>query len=216
MTAEKYVKEVSKLLKCRTAKKKEIKDKLLSDINSAVASGEKLEDVLAKMGIPWDFANRYNDNFDKEERNAAKREKTIKIWGIVIAVLVIAAGLIYWYMPKWSDISESTVFSEEQVRTAAEEIITLYGNDEYEAVVAYMTDDMKEVLNASTLSLSKSQMVTADFGEFQSFGQMYISEAKQGRKRFAMVQVSVAYTNTSVTYTLTFDEEMKLAGFYIK
>lgn len=216
MTAEKYVKEVSKLLKCRTAKKKEIKDKLLSDINSAVASGEKLEDVLAKMGIPWDFANRYNDNFDKEERNAAKREKTIKIWGIVIAVLVIAAGLIYWNMPKWSDISESTVFSEEQVRTAAEEIITLYGNDEYEAVVAYMTDDMKKVLNASTLSLSKSQMVTADFGEFQSFGQMYLSEAKQGRKRFAMVQVSVAYTNTSVTYTLTFDEEMKLAGFYIK
>ena len=39
MTAEKYVKEVSKLLKCRTAKKKEIKDKLLSEINDAVSSG---------------------------------------------------------------------------------------------------------------------------------------------------------------------------------
>ena len=31
-----------------------------------------------------------------------------------------------------------------------------------------------------------------------------------------MVQVSVSYTKTSITYTLTFDEEMKLAGFYIK
>lgn len=216
MTAEKYVKEVSKLLKCRTAKKKEIRDKLLADINSAVASGEKLEDVLAKMGIPWDFANHYNDNFDKEERKAAKREKSIKIWGIVIAVILIAAGLIYWNMPKWSDISESTVFDEEQVRAAAEEIIMLYGNDEYEAVVAYMTDDMKAVLNAPTLSLSKSQLVTEDFGEFQSFGQMYISEAKQGSELFAMVQVGAAYTNTSVTYTLTFDADMKLAGFYVK
>ena len=75
---------------------------------------------------------------------------------------------------------------------------------------------LKKVLNAPTLQLSKSQLATADFGDFQSFGQFYISEAKQGSKRFAMVQVSVSYTKTSITYTLTFDEEMKLAGFYIK
>ena len=92
----------------------------------------------------------------------------------------------------------------------------MYGNDDYEGVVAYMTDDMKKVLNAPTLQLSKSQLATADFGDFQSFGEFYISEAKQGSKRFAMVQVGVSYTKTSITYTLTFDEEMKLAGFYIK
>ena len=92
----------------------------------------------------------------------------------------------------------------------------LYSNNEYEAVVAYMTDDMKEVLNVPTLQVSKSQLVTADFGELQSFGQMEISEAKQGRKMYAMVQVSASYTNTSVVYTLTFDAEMKLAGFYVK
>jgi len=216
MTAEKYVKEVSKLLKCRASKKKEISGKLLSEIKSEVAAGESLENVLAKKGIPWDFANHYNDHFDKAEQKAAKREKTMKIWGIVIVVILIAAGIIYWNMPKWSDISKSTVFDEEQVRAAAEEIITLYSDDEYEAVVAYMTDDMKEVLNAPTLALSKSQLVTEDFGELQSFGQMYISEAKQGRKMFAMVQVSVSYTNTSVMYTLTFDADMKLAGFYVK
>lgn len=216
MTAEKYVKEVSKLLKCRTAKKKEIRDRLLSDINSAVASGEKLEEVLAKMGIPWDYANHYNDNFDKDEQKAAKREKAMKIWGIIIAAVVIVGALVYWNMPKWSDISESTVFDEEEVRTAAEEIITLYSDDDYEAVVAYMTDDMKAVLNAPTLQLSKSQLVTEEFGELQSFGQMYLSEAKQGSRLFAMVQVSVSYTNTSVVYTLTFDADMKLAGFYVK
>lgn len=216
MTAEKYVKEVSKLLKCRTSKKKEISSKLLSEIKSEAAAGESLENALAKRGIPWDFANHYNDQFDKAEKKAAKREKTMKIWGIVIVVIVIAAGIIYWNMPKWSDIGESTVFDEEQVRAAAEEIITLYSDDEYEAVVAYMADDMKEVLNAPTLALSKSQLVTEDFGGLQSFGQMYISEAKQGRRRFAMVQVSVSYTNTSVMYTLTFDADMKLAGFYVK
>lgn len=216
MTAEKYVKEVSKRLKCRTSKKKEIRSKLLSDIKSEVAAGESLENVLAKMGIPWDFANHYNDNFDKEERNAAKREKTLKIWGIVIAVIVVAGALLYWYMPKWSDISESTVFDENEVRVAAEDIITLYSDDAYADVVAYMTDDMKEVLNVPTLQLSKAQLATADFGTLQSFGEMYISEAKQGFQRYAMVQVSVAYSNTSIAYTITFDEEMRLAGFYLK
>lgn len=216
MTAEKYVKEVSKLLKCRSSKKKEIKAKLLSDINNAVAAGESLENVLAKMGIPWDYANRCNDSFDKEERKAAKREKAVKVWGIIITIILIAGGLIYWNMPKIGDISESAVFDEEQVKAAAKEIITLYSNDEYEAVTAYMTDDMRKVLNAPTLQLSKSQLAIEDFGDMQSFGNMYISEIKQGRKTYAMVMVSVAYTNTSISYTITFDEKLKLAGFYLK
>lgn len=216
MTAETYVKQVGTFLKCRASKKKEIKAKLLSEIKSEVAAGESLENALAKRGIPWEFANRCNDMFDKAEQTAAKREKTMKIWGIVLVVIAIIIGIVYWYMPKWHDISESTVFSEEQVQAAAQEIITLYSDDDYEAVVAYMTEDMKEVLNAPTLSLSKSQLVTEDFGELQSFGKMYISEAKQGSRLYAMVQVSVSYTNTSVTYTLTFDENMRLAGFYVK
>ncbi len=89
MTAERYVKEVGKLLKCRASKKKEVKRQLLAEINRAAANGEPLEDVLGRMGIPWDYANRYNDNFDKAERKAAKRERALKIWGIVLLVLAV-------------------------------------------------------------------------------------------------------------------------------
>lgn len=215
MTAEKYVKEVAKLLKCRTSKKKEIKQQLLADINSAVAKGEGLEEVLKRMGIPWDYANQYNDNFDKAERKAARREKTLKIWGIVLLVIVILIAVIYWKLPKWSDISESTVFQEEEVKAQAEEIIRLYSDDDFKAVVEYMNDEMKEILNASTLQYSKAQM-TDDFGELLAFGTMYVSEAKQSGATYAMVQVSVSYTKMSASYTITFDEDMKLAGFYIK
>ncbi|MDE5823552.1 MAG: hypothetical protein K2H91_02555 [Lachnospiraceae bacterium] len=52
MTAEQYAKEVGKLLKCRASKKKEIKSQLVTEINSAVAKGADLEDVLNHMGIP--------------------------------------------------------------------------------------------------------------------------------------------------------------------
>lgn len=216
MTAEKYVKEVGKLLKCRASQKKKIKAELLEKINKEVGQGRSLEDVLSQLGIPWDYANRYNDNFDKAERNAARREKKLKILAAVAAVFAVLVLILYWYMPKWSDIGESAVFNGQQVKETAENIIRLYSDDEYEAVVEYMTDDMKKVLNAPTLQLSKGQLATADFGKLLAFGEMYASEAKQGSEFFAMVQVSVSYENTSIAYTLTFDEEMKLAGFYLK
>lgn len=78
-----------------------------------------------------------------------------------------------------------------------------------------MNDEMKQVLNAATLQYTKSQM-KEEFGELLAFGNMYASEAKQNGIRYAMVQVSVSYSNMSVTYTITFDEEMKLAGFFVK
>lgn len=215
MTAEQYVKEVGKLLKCRTSKKKEIKSQLLADINSAAAKGEDVEDVLKRMGIPWDYANRYNDNFDKAEKKAAKRERALKIWGIVLLVIAALIMVIYWKLPKWSDISESTVFSEELVKAQAEEIIRLYSDDKFQEVTERMSDDMKEVLNAATLQYTKSQM-KEEFGELLAFGNMYASEARQNGRLYAMVQVSVSYSNMSVTYTITFDEDMMLAGFYLK
>lgn len=89
MTAKKYVEEVGKLLKCRRAKKKEIKRQLLSEINDAVAKGETVDAVLKRMGIPWDYANQYNDRFDKAEWKAAKREKAMLIWGIVLVISLL-------------------------------------------------------------------------------------------------------------------------------
>lgn len=215
MTAEQYAKEVGKLLKCRASKKKEIKSQIVSEINGAVAKGENLDEVLKCMGIPWDYANRYNDHFDNAERKAAKRERTLKIWGVVLLVVAVLIAVVYWKLPKWSDISESTVFSEEQVKAEAEEIIRLYSDNDFQAVTARMNDDMKQVLNAATLQYSKTQM-KEDFGELIAFGNMYASEARQNGKLYAMVQVSVSYSNMSVTYTITFDADMKLAGFYVK
>lgn len=215
MTAEQYAKEVGKLLKCRASKKKEIKSQLLSEINDTVAKGEDLEDVLKRMGIPWDYANRYNDHFDKAERKAAKRERRLKIWGIVLVVIALILAVVYWNLPKWSDISESTVFSEDVVKAEAEEIIRFYSDNDFQSVTARMNDDMKQVLNAATLQYTKSQM-KEDFGELLAFGNVYASEAKQNGKSYAMVQVSVSYSNMSVTYTITFDADMKLAGFYVK
>ena len=56
----------------------------------------------------------------------------------------------------------------------------------------------------------------SDFGDFVSYGKIYSVESSQLEKTYAVVQMSVAYENVSATYTLSFDEDMKLAGMYIK
>lgn len=215
MTAEQYVRDVGKLLKCRASKKKEIKKQLLSEINSAVAKGETLEEVLKRMGIAWDCAIRYNDNFDRAERRAAKRERILKIWMIVLLAIVAVFAFSYRNLPRWSDISESTVFSEGKVKAEAEALIRLYSDNDFQAVTEHMNADMRKAMNASTLQYTKS-LVKEEFGTLQSIGDMSVSEADQNGKKYAMVQVDVSYSDINVSYTITLDEDMRLAGFYVK
>ncbi len=214
MTAKKYVKEVRKLLKCRRTKRKDIQRQLLAEINDAVAKGETVDEVLARMGIPWDYANQYNDRFDKAEWKAAKREKGILIWGIVLFIVFVLFAFLYWNLPRWGDIRESTIFQEEQIKTQVEEIIRLYSEDDFEAVNAYMNEDMKVILSAEMLRYTKTER-EKDFGELLKFEDMELSEAKQNGNRYAVVQVKVLYSALRVTYSMTFDESMKLAGFHI-
>lgn len=79
MTAKQYVENVGSFLQCRLSKKKEVQKQLLSNINDAVEKGESLEEEFERMGIAWEMAIKYNDNFRKAEKKAAKREKRLKI-----------------------------------------------------------------------------------------------------------------------------------------
>ena len=86
---------------------------------------------------------------------------------------------------------------------------------DYEALQKKATSQMAEVLNADTMEAAKLQ-VGADWGEQTAAGTIYMQEIVQMNVHYAICQVNVAYENRSVTYTITFDKEMKLAGMYMK
>ncbi len=44
----------------------------------------------------------------------------------------------------------------------------------------------------------------------------YISEVSQINQHYVIGQVTAAYENVSITYTITLDEDMKWAGLYMK
>lgn len=55
-----------------------------------------------------------------------------------------------------------------------------------------------------------------DGGSFQGFGNVYMAEVRQMVKRSAVIQMNASYENASITYTLSFGEDMQLQGLWMK
>ena len=43
-----------------------------------------------------------------------------------------------------------------------------------------------------------------------------MAEVKQKGQLFAVTEMSVSYENTAVTYRISFDKDMRLAGLYLR
>ena len=58
--------------------------------------------------------------------------------------------------------------------------------------------------------------LSGDWGERQQFGTVYMTEIVQGNTHMAVGEITVVYENVTVTYRLSYDEEMRLAGLYVR
>lgn len=213
MTREKYVKSIVKKLKCSGAKKQEIEKWLESDILTALEGGEPMESIIERMGTPENAAKEFNDNFPPEELKAAGRNKKIKIAVIIVLVLAAIAAFAYWFLPKVS--TEVTHFDEEKVKERVELVIDLLDADDYEGIRNYSIEAMKTEGMEKSIREIKA-LFGSDWGKRESFGTMYIFELTQMGQRMVTVQVNVSYENTSVTYTITLDKDLRLGGLYMK
>lgn len=219
MTKEKYVKEVVKKLKCSKEKKKEIAKQLESDMQIAVENGEAIENIIESMGAPECIAAEFNANLTEAEVAAvkkAKEQKRIIIVAAVIAVLVIIIFVAYWWLPKGKLIEESETFNIEEVENQAELLISLFDAEDYEEMINLSIEEAKTGDFKKALEGAKEQINSDEWGAFQSFGTSYTTEIEQMGKKYVLVQMNAVYENTSVTYTITLDEDLMLTGFYVK
>ena len=76
MTAETYVKQIVKKVKCSRKKREEIRRQLLADINLEVEQGEALDKVILRMGEPISIADEFNQMVEHRYLNEfpAKRD----------------------------------------------------------------------------------------------------------------------------------------------
>ena len=220
-----YIDSIVKQLKCEPEQKKTVRKHLETEIAGAIAKGEPLEKIVQRMGTPEAAARKLEEDLAKkrirsdkektdEKLKKAKRKKRM----ILGAILILAVGLVLfvqWGRQKVTDIGESKYFSDVQVEERAREIVDLLGKEDCEAIVGYMNEKLQEALPVEELEKVKGQ-VADDWGEVVSTGNYYMTEVSRFGKHYAVVMTVVGYENVTVSYSITFDSDMMLAGLYMK
>ena len=215
MTAETYVKQIAKKVKCDKKRKQDIEKQLLYEIEERIETGEKLQDILSGMGTVDEIAAGFNEGISETERKRYRRKKLIKILAPIAVILLVLISIVIWYLPKVNDIESSDLFVGAEVEQELVEVITLLEEDDYEGLQAISTSPMANVFKDDYM-LTVKQNFSEEFGERISVGTIYMQEVRQMSQSLAVCQVTVTYENVSVVYTITFDDEMKLAGLYMK
>ena len=142
---KKYIYQIIKKLKCSGKKRREIKRQMLSEMEESISDGSY------GMGNPVEIAEEFNQSFSAEEKKAYKREKRLKVAGIIALLLFVAAGILWWMLPKQIWLEDSKVFDKTKVLEQAEVVIDYLDEDNYTALQRLSNDKMSGLLKTDGL-----------------------------------------------------------------
>lgn len=109
-------------------------------------------------------------------------------------------------------------FDEEEVKAAAEEVVELLNDGDVDTLV-------DEKWNSTMKSMADKDMITKDvlpimedLGAFEEFDKEAVtgSKDKDTEQEFAVAIIIGKYEKRKAQFTISFDEDMKVGGFYIK
>lgn len=215
MTAEKYVKQIVKKIACGSQKKRDIKRQLLAEVEDRRQAGENLTEIMAEMGSVQEIADSFNESLSAEEKKRYKTQKILKIVIPIILAVVILGALLVWVLPRQNDIKDSRIFSQQELENTLLCVIDLLDQGDYDTLKNMGTDEMESAFHVYTMENAKSQ-ISENWGARTSIGNIYMVEVTQMNRHFAVCQVNVSYENVSVLYTITFDDNMNIAGLYFR
>lgn len=211
-----YIRQIVRQLKCSKVKKEEIRKQLTADYQAAAESGDSDAQIQARLGSVKEIVEAFNNSFPEEEARAFLRQKRLRILLSVVIILAAAVCLLYWNLPRAEEFGKSGHFSADEVIAQTEQIIDLMDQKDYDALMACSTESMQTVFaDSATLEAGMAQ-IAEDFGSRQGLSHMYLTEVRQRGTCSATVQVNASYENASVTYTISFSEDMKLQGLWMK
>lgn len=215
MSAEKYVKDIVSKIKCTGAKKKEIEKQLLSDISMRMEQGESLEQIMESMGTAQEIADAFSQNLPEAERKIQRKKRIGIIIVMIVTGVFLLGAYVWWIFPKPLDIKNIESVTEEAVDAQVETVVTLLNGNDFEALRGMAVGEMQNVLTQEVIDQARDS-ISDDWGEMLMVGSTYMQGIKQKGRVFIITQTDVMYENVSVTYTITFDEDLKLAGVYMR
>lgn len=136
------------------------------------------------------------------------KNKLFRVFSILFFV-VISLGSLAGCAAKLPD-----GFDKEEVKAAAENVITLLNQGDGEGLTALMTGTMKAAITEDIQSQIFAMVASA--GGVKEISDLRTGGATENEITFAVVVAKVKYEKGEITYTISFDEDMKLAGLYLK
>ena len=140
------------------------------------------------------------------------RLSRIKSISLCALILVISAALLAGCGGK----QLSSDFNEEEVKKAAENVISLINKQDSEGLREICTVQMSTALTDDVLK--QVYAAIGEGGQFVKVEEMSIagSTDKSNGEEFAVVVAKAKYELKTFTYTITFTKQMKVAGLYYK
>lgn len=147
--------------------------------------------------------------------NISEKKRTGLIVLIIALLLCLLAVFAWWLFPKAREVGTSGIYTKEALEEKTLKVITLLDQDDFDSLQADATEEMRSVLTKAQIDQVRDQFGD-NWGERLSFGTVYMQETVQQGWLYATTQVVVTYENMTITYVISFDQEMRLAGIYIK
>lgn len=112
----------------------------------------------------------------------------------------------------------SADFDEAEVKKAAEEVIGKVNDGDYAALVEEQFGAKLKVALTEDGLLEKVAPIIDELGTFESIDKSVVagSADKDTDEEFAVAIVVVKYSEGKAQFTLSFNKQMKLEGFFIK
>lgn len=213
MNQEKYLKAVMRKLACSRKEKQKIYHDIKNDIEVAFNSGEKMDDIIKRMGSPEELAKEFNENMGVDSR----RSKW-KIIGLVFLIVAVLAFALYLYvrssLPEYEALGTSGLYQQDIVEEEVSQVIEALNRDDDQALIAMADSSMRQAMEKQPLSQAKETL--GELGEYQKITSQNYVEITQKGKTCVTGEIVALYEQRSVTYTISFDQDGKLIGLYMK
>lgn len=139
-------------------------------------------------------------------------KKTMRNCVLIVLCMMAAAMAAGCGSTKLAD-----AFDEEQVKEKAQEIAASMDAGDYEGVIGMMEKDLQDKITPDQLQAVMEQNF-GDRGEFEKYKSAAVigQKVKETDADLAVVVLVAEFENQKATYTITFNTDMEMTGFYIK
>ena len=111
--------------------------------------------------------------------------------------------------------AEQTPFDVQVVEQHVMATIARFEKDDVTGLQAEATTELRPHLTAEQISGAKAEYAPK-WGARAGVGKPLMTAGKEGDKWYVICELAVGYKATAVVYRLTYDENMKLAGLFVR